>query len=85
MTASNVVLNCGGPDILVPAKVTVKSPAVMPGSGRLAKKPVNLTSWRHNARITGTAGMAQVTLGSTASPCRADSPAGHGSAQEVTS
>jgi hypothetical protein len=27
---SGVVLNCGGADILVPAKVTVKSPAVMP-------------------------------------------------------
>ena len=30
VTASGVVLNCGGPDILIPAKVTVKSPAVAP-------------------------------------------------------
>lgn len=27
-TASGVMLNCGGPDILIPAEVTVKSPAV---------------------------------------------------------
>jgi hypothetical protein len=30
VTASGVTLNCGGPDILIPAKVTVKSPAVAP-------------------------------------------------------
>jgi len=28
VTASGVTLNCGGPDILIPAKVTVKSPEV---------------------------------------------------------
>jgi hypothetical protein len=30
VTASGVTLNCGSPDILIPAKVTVKSPAVAP-------------------------------------------------------
>ncbi len=30
VTASGVVLNCGRPDILIPAKITVKPPAAMP-------------------------------------------------------
>jgi len=30
VTARGVVLNCGGPDILIPASDSVKSPAVVP-------------------------------------------------------
>ena len=30
VTASGVVLNCGGPGILIPASSSVKSPAVVP-------------------------------------------------------
>jgi hypothetical protein len=30
VTASGVVLNCGGQDILIPASNSVKSPAVVP-------------------------------------------------------
>jgi hypothetical protein len=30
VTARGVVLNCGGPDILIPASDGVKSPAVVP-------------------------------------------------------
>lgn len=30
VTASGIALNCGGPDILIPADDNVKSPAVVP-------------------------------------------------------